>query len=77
VTEDVISIREAARLSGVPTSTLRRWARRSVVPVRDGRWTVAAAAPTTFEFEPIGRVDLPGFPRPVELFTASVRAPVG
>jgi adenylate cyclase len=44
MTEDVISIREAARLSGVPASTLRRWARRSVVPVRDGRWTVAAAA---------------------------------
>jgi len=39
-----ISLSEAARRSGVPTSTLKRWAAEKVVPVRRGRWTVAAAA---------------------------------
>jgi len=35
---------EAARRSGVPASTLKRWAAEKIVPVRRGRWTVAAAA---------------------------------
>jgi adenylate cyclase len=39
-----ISLREAARRSGVPASTLKRWAEEKIVPVRRGRWTVAAAA---------------------------------
>ena len=44
VAEDVISLTEAARISGVSASTLKRWARARVIPVRDGRWTTAAAA---------------------------------
>jgi adenylate cyclase len=39
-----ISLGEAARRSGVPASTLKRWAEEKVVPVRKGRWTAAAAA---------------------------------
>jgi adenylate cyclase len=39
-----ISLSEAARLSGVPTSTLKRWAEEKILPVRRGRWTAAAAA---------------------------------
>jgi adenylate cyclase len=39
-----ISLREAARRSGVPASTLKRWAEEKIVPVRKGRWTAAAAA---------------------------------
>jgi adenylate cyclase len=39
-----IGIAEAARISGVSESTLKRWASGRVIPVRDGRWTVAAAA---------------------------------
>jgi adenylate cyclase len=39
-----ISLSEAARRSGVPSSTLKRWAAEKIVPVRRGRWTVAAAA---------------------------------
>jgi adenylate cyclase len=42
--DDVIPISEAARISGVPASTLKRWARERVIPVPRGRWTVAAAA---------------------------------
>jgi adenylate cyclase len=44
VADDAISINEAARISGVSTSTLKRWANDGVIPVRRGRWTVAAAA---------------------------------
>jgi adenylate cyclase len=44
VAEDVISLTEAARISGVSASTLKRWAGARVIPVRDGRWTTAAAA---------------------------------
>jgi adenylate cyclase len=44
VADEAISINEAAQISGVSPSTLKRWAERGVVPVRDGRWTVAAAA---------------------------------
>src|SRR4051794_31746749 len=39
-----ISLSEAARRSGVPAATLKRWAEEKVVPVRGGRWTAAAAA---------------------------------
>ncbi|MQA73863.1 MAG: MerR family transcriptional regulator [Solirubrobacterales bacterium] len=42
--DGVIPIGEAARLSGVSASTLRRWAAANVIPVRDDRWTTAAAA---------------------------------
>jgi adenylate cyclase len=42
--DDSISIGDASRISGVPATTLKRWARERVVPVRDGRWTLAAAA---------------------------------
>jgi len=42
--DERISLSEAARRSGVPASTLRRWAAEHVVPVRRGRWTAAAAA---------------------------------
>ena len=42
--EDVISINEASRISGVSVTTLKRWARSRVIPVRRGRWTTAAAA---------------------------------
>ena len=41
--EPTISISEAARRSGVPESTLKRWAEQRVLPVRGG-WTAAAAA---------------------------------
>jgi adenylate cyclase len=44
VADQRISLSEAARRSGVPSSTLKRWAEEKVVPVRRGRWTVAAAA---------------------------------
>jgi len=44
VAEDVISLGEAARISGVSPSTLKRWAAAGVIPVRRGRWTTAAAA---------------------------------
>jgi adenylate cyclase len=39
-----ISLREASRRSGVPASTLKRWAEEKIVPVRKGRWTATAAA---------------------------------
>jgi adenylate cyclase len=39
-----ISLSEASRRSGVPSSTLKRWAEEKIVPVRRGRWTAAAAA---------------------------------
>ena len=42
--DDAISLNEAARLSGVSPSTLKRWAEAKVIPVKDGRWTSAAAA---------------------------------
>jgi adenylate cyclase len=44
VAEQRISLSEAARRSGVPASTLKRWAEEKIVPVRRGRWTAAAAA---------------------------------
>jgi adenylate cyclase len=42
--EQRISLSEAVRRSGVPASTLKRWAEEKIVPVRRGRWTAAAAA---------------------------------
>jgi adenylate cyclase len=44
VAEQRISLSEASRRSGVPSSTLKRWAAEKIVPVRRGRWTAAAAA---------------------------------
>jgi adenylate cyclase len=42
--EDLISLNDAARIAGVAPSTLQRWAGEGVIPVKGGRWTVAAAA---------------------------------
>ena len=42
--DERISLSEAARRSGVPTRTLKRWAEEKIVPVRRGRWTATAAA---------------------------------
>lgn len=42
--ETEIPLSEAARIAGVPASTLKRWAQAKVVPVKRGRWTRAAAA---------------------------------
>ncbi|HEX2128259.1 MAG TPA: adenylate cyclase regulatory domain-containing protein [Solirubrobacterales bacterium] len=42
--EDEISLADAARISGVSQSTLKRWAAEKVIPVRRNRWTTAAAA---------------------------------
>jgi adenylate cyclase len=44
VADEWISLTEAARRSGVPASTLKRWAEEQIVPVRRGRWTATAAA---------------------------------
>jgi adenylate cyclase len=44
VADERISLSEAARRSGVPASTLKRWAAEKIVPVRRGRWTATAAA---------------------------------
>jgi len=41
---EYISVGEAARRSGVSEATLKRWAAEKIIPVRRGRWTVAAAA---------------------------------
>ena len=39
-----ISLTEASRISGVSSSTLKRWAAERIVPVDDGEWTRASAA---------------------------------
>ena len=44
MTEDYISLGEAAELSGVSASTLKRWVEEKIIPVEDGSWTRAAAA---------------------------------
>jgi adenylate cyclase len=44
VADERISLGEASRRSGVPASTLKRWAEEKVIPVKRGRWTAAAAA---------------------------------
>jgi adenylate cyclase len=42
--DERISLSEAAGRSGVPSSTLKRWAEEGVIPLSDGFWTPAAAA---------------------------------
>ncbi len=42
--DERISLSEAARRAGVPASTLKRWARAKVIPVKGDNWTAAAAA---------------------------------
>jgi adenylate cyclase len=42
--DERITLGEAARRSGVPASTLKRWAEEKIVPVRRGRWTATAAS---------------------------------
>jgi len=42
--DEDISLSEASRISGVSSSTLQRWVKAGVIPVRGGRWTTAAAA---------------------------------
>jgi adenylate cyclase len=42
--DERITLGEAARRSGIPASTLQRWAEEKIVPVRRGRWTATAAA---------------------------------
>ncbi len=42
--DEEISLSEAARISGVSPSTLQRWARTRILPLRDGRWTRVVAA---------------------------------
>jgi adenylate cyclase len=44
VPEELISLNEAARRSGVSTSTLKRWAHAGVIPVEGGQWTATSAA---------------------------------
>ncbi len=44
LSDERISLSEAARRAGVSPATLKRWAEEKVVPVRRGRWTAAAAA---------------------------------
>jgi adenylate cyclase len=44
VADEKISLDEAARRSGVPASTLKRWTEEKIIPLRRGRWTAAAAA---------------------------------
>jgi adenylate cyclase len=44
VPDTPISLADAARISGVSESTLKRWAGEGVIPVSRGRWTNAAAA---------------------------------
>ncbi len=42
--DEQISLSEAARISGVSPSTLKRWARARILPMRRGRWTRVVAA---------------------------------
>ena len=42
--DETISLSEAARRSGVPETTLKRWASEQMLPVSGGNWTAAAAA---------------------------------
>ena len=42
--DEQISLREASRRSGVPASTLTRWAEEGILPVKRSRWTATAAA---------------------------------
>jgi adenylate cyclase len=42
--DEEISLTEAARISGVSSSTLQRWARARILPMRGRRWTRVVAA---------------------------------
>jgi adenylate cyclase len=42
--DEEISLSEAARISGVSPSTLQRWVRTRILPMRNGRWTPVVAA---------------------------------
>ena len=42
--DDHISLSEASELAGVSPTTLQRWVKAGVIPVKGGRWTTAAAA---------------------------------
>ena len=42
--DEEISLSEAARISGVSASTLQRWSRSRILPLRNGRWTRVVAA---------------------------------
>lgn len=42
--DERISLKEAAKISGVSPSTLKRWAAEQVIPVENGNWTRPAAA---------------------------------
>src|SRR4051795_6412094 len=42
--DEHISLSEASNLAGVSPTTLQRWVKEGVIPVRGGRWTTAAAA---------------------------------
>jgi len=44
VPDSTISISEAARRSGVPETTLKRWVSQRVLRIEGGKWTSAAAA---------------------------------
>ncbi|MFM9054638.1 MAG: adenylate cyclase regulatory domain-containing protein [Solirubrobacterales bacterium] len=44
MSDESITLAEAARRSGVSTDTLRRWANEGIVPLDDGTWTRAAAS---------------------------------
>ena len=44
MSDEQISLQEAARRAGVSPATLKRWAHQGVVPVKGNQWTVAAAA---------------------------------
>ncbi len=42
--DERISLSEAVKISGVPGSTLKRWAKAKIIPVKGERWTRPAAA---------------------------------
>ncbi|MEA2374104.1 MAG: adenylate cyclase [Thermoleophilaceae bacterium] len=47
MSDELLSIKEVAEMTGVSPATLRRWARSGVIPEHDGddsKWTAAAAA---------------------------------
>ena len=43
-TDEPISLSEASRRSGVPASTLKRWANERILELEGGEWTAGAAA---------------------------------
>ena len=44
MSDELISLNEAARRAGVSPGTLKRWSEEKVIPVRGDRWTPATAA---------------------------------